>query len=517
MNASPLGKDQSSPPPLECVFHPGSIAVVGLSANVAGAWLNDCYIAPMLKMGYQGHIYVVNPKGGQIAGLPAYPSLQDVPGSVDYVISCIPAQQTPQLLEECLSKGVKTVQFYTAGFAETGEQEGIDLQRRLVETARRGGMRLVGPNCMGIYCPSSGLGFSLDFPPETGPIGLLCQSGGNTGYIVRSAAARGLRFSKAVSYGNACDINECDLLDYLADDPDTKVIAAYIEGTTDGRRLMASLARAASTKPVVVFKGGYTEGGGRATASHTGSLAGSDAVWSGFLRQVGAIRVYSVEEMTDMLVALLCMKPPRGTKCCAVGAGGGPSVLATDECEQAGLQLPAIPPEIRERLKGLIPVAGSMLSNPIDVFPMVGMLQKRMVGQRDASSWEDLIPKLQVAPGDQGWGDLMVILEDWPELGLVIFHHAFDGPPVPVSDWLINALRPMIAAASLCKLPEAIVLHSVVNNNSWQVLLKAQQICQEAGQPVFLSMRGAALAIRRLIEFEGAHPGKVARLQKSVG
>jgi len=362
----------SSGPPLGYIFHPRSIAVVGLSSDAAKSWLNDCYITPMTEMGFKGPLYVINPKGGEIAGLPVYHSLRDTPGLIDYVISCIPAKHTPDLLEECIAKGVKVVQFYTAGFAETGVAEDMELQVRLLDIARRGGMRLIGPNCMGIYYPGSGLGFSPDFPKEAGPIGLLCQSGGNTGYIVRSVAARGLRFSKVVSYGNACDINECDLLEYMADDPETKVIAAYIEGTTDGRRLLDSLAKAATTKPVVVLKGGRTEGGGRATTSHTASLAGDDAVWDGFLKQVGCVRVHTVEAMADVLVAMLRMRVPRGMNTCVVGMGGGANVLATDDCEQAGLRLLPIPPDIGDRVGRLIPRAGGMLRNPIDSFPLAG-------------------------------------------------------------------------------------------------------------------------------------------------
>lgn len=488
MTAVPNEHGRCGSPSLEYMFHPRVIAVAGLTSDPDKAWLNECYITPMLEMGYKGQLHIINPKGGQIGGLPAYPSLQDIPGPVDYVISCIPAQHTPHLLEQCAGKGVRVVQFYTAGFAETGEVEDMKLQERLLEIAGRSGMRLLGPNCMGIYCPESGLGFSRDFPKETGPIGLLCQSGGNSGYIVRSVAARGLRFSKAVSYGNACDINECDLLEYMADDAETKAVVAYIEGTTDGRRLLDSLAGATSTKPVVVLKGGCTEGGGRATASHTAALAGVDPIWDGLLKQVGAVRVYSVEEMADVLVAMLRMRVPRGTNTCVVGMGGGANVLATDDCEQAGLRLLRMPPYIGDRVARLIPRAGGMLRNPIDAFPL--------------------------AMSPDGWRDLVAILDDWRELDLIIFHYAFGGPPLPACHETITpALEPMLSAAKMCRLPAAVVLHSIPNNDSWQASLKVQQICIETGLPFFISMGGAALAIRRAIEFKSANPGKIPGLE----
>ena len=192
--------------------------------------------------------------------------------------------------------------------------------------ARQGNMRVIGPNCLGLFYPAGRIGLSPDLPMEPGPVGFLCQSGGNVTFMARHAASRGLRFSKIVSYGNACDIDECDLLDYFASDPETKVIAAYIEGTHDGGRLLPVLRRAAAAKPVVVFKGGFSPDGERAASSHTGSLAGADAVWDGLLRQVGAVRVFSIEEMVDMLVALLRVVAfCRPERCASSGTAGAPA------------------------------------------------------------------------------------------------------------------------------------------------------------------------------------------------
>ena len=325
------------------MFHPRSIAVVGISADLPKFWMRQLYFDALLRSGYPGQIYLVNPRGGELEGYPIYRTLTEVPGQVDHVVASIPARYTPALMEECRAKGVKVVHVFASGFAETGEPDRIELQNQLVEIARRGNIRVIGPNCLGIYYPKGKIGLSPDFPKDSGPIGFLCQSGGNVDFMVRLAVTRGLRFSKVVSYGNACDINECDLIDYFADDPETEVIAAYIEGVTDGRRFAQVVKKAASVKPVVIYKGGYTEGGLRAAASHTGSLAGTDAVWEGVVRQAGAIRVYSIEEMVDMLVALLRMKPPEGPNTCVVGTGGGASVMATDEIERAGLRMAPMP------------------------------------------------------------------------------------------------------------------------------------------------------------------------------
>jgi acetyltransferase len=480
------------------------MAVVGLSPDPHGTWLNQVYLQAPLNAGFKGHVYPVNLKGGYIGKLRVYASLRDVPGPVDYVISCVPARHTPDLLEDCLAAGVRVVQLYTAGFSETGQGEGIELQKRLLEIARRGRLRLIGPNCMGVYCPSSGMSFSLDFPREPGNIGLLCQSGGNAIYLIRSGSARGLRFSKAISYGNACDLNECDILEYLAGDPETEVIAAYLEGTSDGKRLADVLAKAASVKPVVVYKGGYTEAGSRAAASHTGAMAGSQGIWDGVIRQAGAIRVNSIEEMADTLMGLLRMRPLGGLNTCVVGVGGGASVLASDELEKAGLKLPPIPVPLQERMQQIIPPAGGMLRNPIDAFPLT-----RLILYRQATAGGS--PPAGVARGDKGWGDFISLIEEWPDIDLVVFQFAFDIPPIPAGNWVAATIEPTLAAVKMCRLPSVVVFHSVVTDASWQASRRMQEICLAEGIPFFLSLRGAGQSICSLVDVSRTRWGGSAR------
>jgi PAS domain S-box-containing protein len=494
--------------PLDYMFHPRSIAVVGISADLAKFWMRQLYFDSLLQSGYPGQVYLVNPRGGELEGFPIYRTLTEVPGPVDHVVVSIPAKFTPALMEECRLKDVKVVHVFASGFAETGEPDRIELQNQLVEIARRGNMRVIGPNCLGIYYPKGKIGLSPDFPKEPGPIGYLCQSGGNVDFMVRHAVARGLRFSKVVSYGNACDINECDLLDYFANDPETEVIAAYIEGITDGRRFARTLRKAASVKPVVVFKGGYTEGGLIAAASHTGSLAGTDAVWEGIIRQAGAIRVYSIEEMVDMLVALLHMTPPEGPRTCVIGNGGGASVMATDEVERAGLRMARMPPEIREKLKEFIDLANSMLRNPIDAGPITSHdgLEFLLGTLGNRKPTELLRDK---ARGEVGglWNQLHKVLNEWHDLDLVVFQHGFDISPVPVDEFAVAASAGlMVLAAREFELPKAIVLHSMGNDKSWQVTAELRALCADMGLPLFLSMRGAATATRRLMDFHKAHP-----------
>ena len=245
---------------LGSIFDPKSVAVVGVSSNGLGDQLGGAdFVDALLRCGFKGRIYPINPKRGKVLGLEVYPSLIDVPGPVDYVICCIAGTRVPQLVKDCAVKGVKAIHIYSGGFSESGSDEGNQLEREIASLASKNGIRVIGPNCVGIYCPRAGLAFLSDSPSDTGSLAIISQSGGNSFYVVREAAKRGIRFSKGISYGNACDVNESDLLEFLANDKDTKVIGAYIEGVKDGRRFVRVLEEAAKAKPVIVLKGGIGE------------------------------------------------------------------------------------------------------------------------------------------------------------------------------------------------------------------------------------------------------------------
>jgi hypothetical protein len=275
----------------------------------------------------------------------------------------------------------------------------------------------------------------------------------------------------------------------------------------DGRRFAEAIKKAASIKPVVIYKGGYTEGGLRAAASHTGSLAGTDAVWEGLIRQAGAIRVYCIEEMVDMLVALLHMKPPKGPNTCVIGNGGGASVMATDEIERAGLRMARMPRVTRERLKEFIDLANSMLRNPIDAGPVTsqdGLHFLLSLGSR--TPMQGLRDKVSAEMGGD-WQRLHNALREWRGLDLVVYQHGFDISPVPVDEYAVAASAGLMVLASReFELPKAIVLHSMSNDSSWQVTAELRALCADLGVPLFLSMRGAATAIKRLMDFHRARP-----------
>jgi len=273
------------------MFHPRSVAIVGASTHEGPG----SFLSAIQEMKFSGDLYPVNPKAEEIQGLKCYPRLTEIPGDVDHVISSVPLRFVEELVEDCGVKHVKVLHFFTAGFSETGDEEATALEARVLARAREFGIRVIGPNCMGLYAPSGGLSFMPGLPPEPGPVAMLSQSGANAGEFCRTASARGLRYSKVVSYGNGTDVRESELLEYVAEDPDTTVIASYIEGLTDGQHFIRALRKTTAAKPVVILKGGRTEAGTRAANSHTGSLAGSLQIFDAAVRQAGAIRVDRME------------------------------------------------------------------------------------------------------------------------------------------------------------------------------------------------------------------------------
>jgi acyl-CoA synthetase (NDP forming) len=473
---------------LDAIFNPTSVAIAGAAAGKIGqAFLNS-----LLDSGFKGKVYPLNPKGGELCGLKVYASINDVPGPIDFVIACIPAPLTPQLIRDCAAKGVKAVSFFTAGFSETGSQEGREIEDRMLRAARTGGVRILGPNCVGIYRPKVGLSFASDFPRESGRVAFICQSGGNAIYLVRSAAYRGVRFSKAVSYGNACDINESELLEYFVDDDETDLVAAYIEGVKDGQRFHRALKKLSAVKPVVILKAGGSEAGARAAASHTGALAGSDKVWDGMLQQVDVTRVYDLEELVDLLVVFSFLSLPKGRRVAVCGGGGGYSVLTTDEYAAAGFTLPPLPEHIQQELshqaKKLVNSdAGFMLNNPVDVTNLATTEAHHFALKTLATyAGIDLLVG-QFSVNNAGWPYADSNFSTWPEFfieALVKTHHETNKPA-------------------------AMIIHGVLSRWDLQKALKLQQQCYEAGLPVFHSPARAARAIDRFLRYHERNSGQV--------
>ncbi len=372
-------------PEFEVVFHPKVVAMVGVSAQATrgtGQSMRGAgFIGSFEDLGFPGRIHPVNPKATEILGRKAYPTVSAIPEPVDLVIVSVPAAAAPGVLEDCIVAGAKNIHMFTAGFEETGEPEAIELGNRVREIARRGGLRIIGPNCMGLYVPAAGVGTFDGLSRESGPVAFLTQSGGHLNWFSHNGPRYGLRFSKGISFGNAYVLDSTDYLEYLATDPETRIICMYLEGVKDGRKLLSQVREINRTKPVIVLKAGLTSAGSRAVASHTASLAGEDAVWAGFFAQTGAVQVLSLEEMAEMAMTFQCLPPPPGGRVAVIVLGGGSSVASADICSREGLDVPPLTTETQDELKKFISLAGASVRNPLDTgwaFSDVSRLQREV-------------------------------------------------------------------------------------------------------------------------------------------
>lgn len=346
------------------LFRPRTVAVVGASAtSITRA--NE-FIRHSLTLGFTGRIYPIHPTASSIENLAAYRSFADVPEPIDYAFIAIPAPKVPSLLAGAGGR-VKFAQVMSSGFGET--ETGKDRETALVRAARAGGLRVLGPNCLGTYSPRGGLVFVGGASPSPGPVGVISQSGGLATDMIRRGGQRGLRFSGVVTMGNSADLGPNDLLEYFLADPETTVIGMYLEDVKDGRRFFSILSEARAFKPVVLLIGGRTRQGQRAAASHTGSLATEDRIWMALARQTGAILVETLEQYLDTLLAFQHLRPHPDqptTKVVLFGNGGGASVLAADVLARVGLELAPTRLETRQALERLELLPGTGLDNPID-------------------------------------------------------------------------------------------------------------------------------------------------------
>jgi acyl-CoA synthetase (NDP forming) len=310
---------------------------------------------------------------------------------------------------------------------------------------------------------------------EPGNVSFISQSGSYSLMVIRGAGARGIRFSKVVSYGNASDIDECDLLEYLASDAETRIIGAYIEGTRDGRRLHRVLAEASAKKPVIVVKKGGTPAGSRGTISHTGALAGDDRVWDAILRQTGVIRVEDAEEMIDLMTTFSFFPCPRSRRVLVLGNGGGPSVRAADDCERAGLFLPEAPDKLRQEMKKYSSVAGSMLRNPFDI-----------------------------GGYHFDWAPVIDLLARWDGADMMIWQIAPDIEPFDKDlfyQFCLDQRAKWLKDIKAVDKPVAVCVHASESDVSYEILKITRRLCVELRLPFYPSVYRAAKAIDRLIGY----------------
>lgn len=357
---------------LDRVIHPKSLAIIGATPNPGKyGWI---YQTAIMSIGFKGNIYPISDKADEILGVKAYPTLSDLPEVPDLAVIMIPAQYVSEALNEALEIGIPGAVIISSGYSEEGEV-GATLEEEVRKIAERG-IRVIGPNCFGTYSPKVGITIipGSGFSKEPGPVGFFAQSGGLTADICQLSRSNGVRFSAAISYGNGVDVNEVDLLEYFAEDEDTKVIAAYLEGVCDGERFFELLKEVTLKKPVIIWKGGMTTAGSRAVMSHTASMGGSRQVWDAIFRQTGVVRASGLEDMVDALSAFCNIYPrsyPRSNSrgsgnIAMMGGGGALCVEAADIAEEKGLNIPQFPADVQEKIRKDLPPKGSNPHNPID-------------------------------------------------------------------------------------------------------------------------------------------------------
>jgi acetate---CoA ligase (ADP-forming) len=349
---------------LEKFFAPKSVAIVGASSQKSKVGYE--ILQNMIDAGYPGKIYPVNNKVDSIAGLKCYPDLPAIGDVPDLVVIVVPAPVVPAIMLQCGKLGVKAVIIITAGFKEVGP-EGLALEQRVTQTASQFGIRVIGPNCLGIIAPSQKINASFggDLPAEGG-IGYISQSGALLAAILDMANASGIGFSKLVSIGNKIDVNELDLVSALGDDPETKVIAGYLESIADGNAFVRRAEQISNTKPILLIKSGGTTVGAQAATSHTGSLAGGETAYEAGFERAGIIRCGSIEQQFQYAEAFAMQPLPAGNRVAIITNAGGPGIMAADAIERQGLGFAKLTPETQAKLAGFLPAAAN-IHNPVDV------------------------------------------------------------------------------------------------------------------------------------------------------
>ena len=379
--------------PLTSIFAPKNVAVIGATEKEGS--VGRTILWNLISSPFGGAVFPINPKRPSLLGIKAYPSIKDVPDQVDLAVIVTPSTSIPDLVSECVDAGVKGAIVISAGFKETGP-DGVELERRMLENARKGGLRIVGPNCLGVMSPVSGLNATFAAGmAHKGNVAFISQSGALCTAVLDWSFKEDVGFSHFVSVGSMLDVDWGDLIYYLGDDPHTKSIVIYMETIGDARSFISSAREVASSKPIIVIKPGRTEGAARAAASHTGSLTGSDEVLEAAFRRAGVLRVERISEIFSMAEVLGRQPRPKGPRLTILTNAGGPGVLATDTLLTTGGELAEVSKETMDKLSEFLPASWSH-NNPIDI-----------IG--DASP-DRYAKSLEVAAQDPNSDGLLVIL-----------------------------------------------------------------------------------------------------------
>ena len=354
----------------EHFFQPGSVAVIGASTDPVK--VGHAVFRNMISFGFKGVVYPINPNAESLLGHQCYASVAEVPGEVDMAVVVVPAKLVPGVMRQCGEKSIDSVIVISAGFKETGP-EGAELEREVGAIAREHGIRVIGPNCLGVVAPGAGVNASFaPGMPQAGRVSLMSQSGALATAILDWALSQGIGFANFVSFGNGVDVETSDLLRAWGDDEDTAVILVYMEGLRDGAEFMQVAREVTAVKPVIILKSGGTAAGARAVSSHTGSLAGSERAYDAAFHQTGVIRAASIGELFDYALAFAYQPLPEGPATAVVTNAGGPGIMATDAAERTGvLNLASLEKQTVDRLREKLPPASNFY-NPIDVLGDAG-------------------------------------------------------------------------------------------------------------------------------------------------
>lgn len=354
---------------LDDIFNPESIAVVGATPK-SGSFGNRI-IKRIIDFGFPGKIYPINPNYDKIVGIETYPEITEVPSNIDTAVVIVPARRTPEVVRGCVAKGVKGIIIMAGGFSEVGNPE---LEQEILEIIEGTQTHIVGPNCMGIYNPSAGITYHDRFPKEGGNVAFISQSGGIGAIFTILSSQRGVRISKLVSSGNESDLQFTDYLEYFADDPDTEVIAGYVEQIRDSKRFLKVAKEVIPKKPIILWKVGRGKAGRRATKSHTGALAGSDEVYEGVLKQAGVIKARNLDELINYVLLFKCLKESNVEKMERIGVitgTGGLGIMITDGLESENFELPEFSEETQKKLREFVPRYAQTV-NPADLTAAAG-------------------------------------------------------------------------------------------------------------------------------------------------
>ena len=458
---------------LHRAFNPKCVVVVGDKQDGDFRWLRA-------QRTFKGKLYSVQVSPKSIEGIKAlgienYARLSDIPDQIDLAIVAVPRAVAPQILEDCIRKDVAAAHFFTSGFSETDTEEGIRLEKLLAERANQANFHLIGPNCMGIFNPKVGIKQTVEqYTRFAGPVGFISQSGTHAIFFSLEAHLQGIDISKSVSFGNGLVLDSTDFLEYFGQDPDTKAIGMYLEGVKDGRRFLRTLRQVSAKKPVVIWKGGRTEEGGRAIASHTGSLAIPQRIWNAAVRQCGAIAVEDMEELIDTLKALLYLSPVWSDRVAVAGGSGGQSVAIADAFGEAGLKLPLLTNQSYKELATFFSLVGGSYRNPVDTGNTNRLEIKRI---------------MEILERDSNVDNLVLI-----------FTMRFITSGWTTSEQVQSSIDMMADIRKRTSKPVmAIVVYSTATG--MQRARELTQKFQQRGIPAFPSMRRGALALKNALDY----------------